>query len=1050
MRTPKATPSTRTPESRNASKSRRDRRTSTLWLAFLLGCGASAGGGGYPYAERASEAEESPSYEAADQGGAMPASAPIATGATTADVDSYRAQAMPVSAEESDREPSDAAAAQTWRRTSNAVRFASVDLGGGQKLELRKVRVSVQVEGLRARTVIDHVFFNPFDRALEGTFRYPLPPEASISSYAMFLGQGTASPDFFGPDVQLPATASFDQRLQQIDPQQWGELRLGRLVRSERGREVYEQVTRQRVDPALVEEVAPNTFEARVFPIQARGFHRVIVSYEQTLPRVGSEREYLFPIPEGDLESFDFELSTDEPRARYEGDLRGVEGRRGLFVAHTEGALQAGTLAFRMPVERGAVEMLVGTHPERNERHFVARVHGTAGGNATSAASQAVFLLDTSLSEHPDRFALDVALMKGILERSPQLRRFAVVTFDAGARWLTRDWMTNDADGREAALEALDGVLLEGATDLGAALDTLATPPMPGQGALDVFLLSDGALSWGERDADTLVRRFAARSPWQARFFAYRTGLGAENLELLRRLASSGGVFNCLSRSSLAGCATAHQQTGFFVERARLVDAQGTELGREVLIAGGAATLAEAGELLVAGRIERGDEGVLVLEGTRHGAPHVERHPVSLASRGELASRAWAEIAVAHLLAANDPSLEELAVALGQHYRVPSRVTSFLVLETDAEYEQYDLEGERREAGAAIDALVHDARRQRTGARTSYERLMRALAMGTSHHHLAPETRDALANIASHEPVDFLGGRQSIPLVREGDASRSYRRGLSSEADVEHFRDEAERRHGRGENGAAIRAISSAIENAPSNPEVARLVGYSLSSWGANAEAADLFLSVLEQRPYEPQSYRDLALVLWTQRPSLTALLYEAITAGEWDQRFRGVQQIAREEYALFARAWQRRAPRTPLAAFLSERMQRLGLSIPEADLRVTMTWNTDNTDIDLWVTDPEGEECYYGHRQTRSGGELLDDVTQGFGPERFQARQAVEGEYRVVAKYYGNNGNRLVARTYVTLTVVKHVGTDRERIERHVISLRDRGDTAEVARIRF
>jgi hypothetical protein len=428
----------------------------------------------------------------------------------------------------------------------------------------------------------------------------------------------------------------------------------------------------------------------------------------------------------------------------------------------------------------------------------------------------------------------------------------------------------------------------------------------------------------------------------------------------------------------------------------------------------------------------------------------VERHRVSLAPRGELASRAWAEIAIAHLLATHDPSLEELAVALGQHYRVPSRVTSFLVLETDAEYEQYDLAQERRESGAPIDTLVRDASRQRAGARTSWERLERALRSGATHHRLPNELLARLGSIASREPLDFVGGRVAIPLVMQDDAARAYRRGLSREADVELFREEAERRHERGAKGAAIRAISSAIENAPSNAEVARLVGYTLSGWGADAEAAELFLAVLEQRPYEPQSYRDLALVLWTRRPSLTALLYEAILGGEWDARFRGVQQIAQEEYALFARAWQRQAPRTPLAAYLAEREQTLGLRLPEADLRVTMTWNTDNTDIDLWVTDPRGEDCYYGHRQTASGGELLDDVTQGFGPERFQAREALEGEYRVVAKYYGNNGNRLVARTYVTLTVVRHVGTNRERIERHVISLRDRGDVAEVARIRF
>ena len=34
--------------------------------------------------------------------------------------------------------------------------------------------------GIGARTIVEHVFYNPHDRAVEGTFRYPLPPEVLI------------------------------------------------------------------------------------------------------------------------------------------------------------------------------------------------------------------------------------------------------------------------------------------------------------------------------------------------------------------------------------------------------------------------------------------------------------------------------------------------------------------------------------------------------------------------------------------------------------------------------------------------------------------------------------------------------------------------------------------------------------------------------------------------------------------------------------------------------------------------------------------------------
>ncbi len=949
---------------------------------------------------------------------------------------------------------------QSWRRLTNASRFATVSLGGGNTLELKKVRVSVQVEGMRARTVVDHIFYNPHGRALEGTFRYPLPPEASISSYAMYLGAGQQQPNFFGSQANLPANVTVDQMMEQIDPQSWGELRVGRIVQAEQGREVYENVTRRRIDPALVEEVAPNTFEARVFPIQANGYHRVIVSYEQTLPRIDNELEYVFPVPEGEVESLELALDADArdaTRARYTGDFEVREQRaqgRHRFSTRTTGPLQGGAHSFRFSAARGPIELVSGAHPERNERHFVARIRGDQRlpGASTQGAEQAVFLLDTSLSESPDRFNLDVALLKNILERSTQIRRFNVITFDAGARWLNTRWMSNDARGRGEALDRLDDVLLEGATDLSSALQALSSPPMRREGNdVDVFLLTDGALSWGERDAETLVRRFRQTAGWQARFFAYRTGLGAENLELLRRLTADGGIFNCLSESSIPACSTAHQAAGLRIERVQVVS-RGERGGAvsDLVIAGGAATLTRGGELMLAGRIDREGPAELRIEGKVGARPQVLSYPIELRARGTLASRAWAEIAVAHLLSTHDADLEQLAVALSQHYRIPSRATSFLVLETDAEYAQYDLEGARRTLqGAPIQSLVRDASRQAPGARTSWQRLVRALNAGRAHHNIPQDVMTTIERYASQSPVDFVPGRQAIPMLRASDVSRGYRRAMSHDAESsEVYRAEAERRRDDGELGAAIRALSSAIENAPASAEVARMVGYTLSSWGAHAEAAEVFLNVLEKRPYEPQSYRDLAGALWTRRPSLSALLYEAVLSGNWDGRFRGVETVVREEYALFIRAWRRQGPRSPLAGYLRDREQALSLTVPESDLRVTMTWNTDNTDIDLHVTDPRGDECYYGNRQIPSGGQLLDDVTRGFGPERFQAVDAVRGNYRVVAKYYSNNGNRLVARTYVTLTVATHVGSRQEQVRRYVVALGDRGDTAEVATI--
>jgi uncharacterized protein YfaP (DUF2135 family) len=95
--------------------------------------------------------------------------------------------------------------------------------------------------------------------------------------------------------------------------------------------------------------------------------------------------------------------------------------------------------------------------------------------------------------------------------------------------------------------------------------------------------------------------------------------------------------------------------------------------------------------------------------------------------------------------------------------------------------------------------------------------------------------------------------------------------------------------------------------------------------------------------------------------------------------------------------------------------------SVPAKDLRVTLTWDTP-TDVDLWVTGPDGEKVFYQHRHGAQGGTLDTDVTTGYGPETFTQARAAPGSYRVQAHYYGGE-----APTRVVVTVVRQEGTPRE-----------------------
>jgi uncharacterized protein YfaP (DUF2135 family) len=100
-------------------------------------------------------------------------------------------------------------------------------------------------------------------------------------------------------------------------------------------------------------------------------------------------------------------------------------------------------------------------------------------------------------------------------------------------------------------------------------------------------------------------------------------------------------------------------------------------------------------------------------------------------------------------------------------------------------------------------------------------------------------------------------------------------------------------------------------------------------------------------------------------------------------------------------------------------------------DYQLTTHWNSDGTDIDLWVVDPNGERCFYSHKTTRLGGLLFWDITDGLGPELYHARKAAPGLYSVVVHYYGNNSSRYVVPTALLLVSDRGVFTPEDAYAR-------------------
>lgn len=90
-------------------------------------------------------------------------------------------------------------------------------------------------------------------------------------------------------------------------------------------------------------------------------------------------------------------------------------------------------------------------------------------------------------------------------------------------------------------------------------------------------------------------------------------------------------------------------------------------------------------------------------------------------------------------------------------------------------------------------------------------------------------------------------------------------------------------------------------------------------------------------------------------------------------------------------------------------------LELGSGALQVSLSWNTNGTDVDLWVTDPGGTRIYYGNPESETGGQLDRDDTNGYGPENifWLEDTAPDGEYLVEVDYYWGT-----ARTEYVVTI--------------------------------
>ncbi len=265
------------------------------------------------------------------------------------------------------------------------------------------------------------------------------------------------------------------------------------------------------------------------------------------------------------------------------------------------------------------------------------------------------------------------------------------------------------------------------------------------------------------------------------------------------------------------------------------------------------------------------------------------------------------------------------------------------------------------------------------------------------------------------------------------DERQSYERTIGFYLDVANILIE------RGQTALGLRVLSNLAEMDLENRHILRVLGYRLMQANMPQLAVPMFRRVLTLSPNEPQSYRDLGLAFASSKQPQQAVnqLYEVVVR-PWHNRFPGVELIALAELNAIAAT-----NKVDTSRFDPRLIKNLPL-----DVRAVLTWDADNTDIDLWVTDPHGQKAFYSNPLTPQGGRMSADFTGGYGPEEFSLKSAVPGKYTIEAQYFGDRKQTVAAPTTLQVRVTTGFGTARQRDQIITLQLKDAREVVYVGQI--
>jgi Ca-activated chloride channel homolog len=371
-------------------------------------------------------------------------------------------------------------------------------------------RVTVTIDEQVATTHVDQVFVNESPHDMEGEYLFPLPVGATISRFAMWVD---------GRPLEA------------------------QVLDCDEARRIYEDIVRERRDPALLEYVDRGAFRARIYPIPAWGEKRIEIEYSEVLSADGGLVRYVYPLSTEkfssrplDEASVTVHVSADqEIRALYSPSHaiseRRVGDREVEAVYRETGVVPSKDFVLYYSVGEGEPSANLMTYRDAGEDGFflLLLAPGQQAGPEEVVPRDVIFVLDTSGSMRGNKLAQAKGAARYVLENLNEEDRFNVIAFSTATRAFARGLRPRD-EARQAA-SLINGLRAGGGTNIGRAFEEALALTDPERQQVILFL-TDGLPTEGEIRTDKLVEQVAEDAGDSVRIFCFGVGYDVNTILL--------------------------------------------------------------------------------------------------------------------------------------------------------------------------------------------------------------------------------------------------------------------------------------------------------------------------------------------------------------------------------------------------------------------------------------------------------------------------------------------------------------------------------------